>query len=196
MRFARFNLVTVRSGNGVVVCKDAEQAFPLAGEIAEHMQSIAETIDGDAVSRVHGLDELNEMGFSVRERQILHPQWTRFISRMTVARKRIEIVEQNDRHASRLATCVLRLIGERVWRHRLRKKGLSRRSLRRSRCGFRGEDTDLLWFPPIQHDEIVFRQICHRAMTVPHDNANLHEMRRNVNLRSQRRVLRYQIDRR
>jgi hypothetical protein len=89
---------------------------------------------------------------------------------MAVARKGIEVVEQNDGDAANSGGVYLREIGKGVGRQRLRLEW----SKQRSRLGgFRGEDADGLRLTAVKDGKIVFREIGHGAVFIAHDNANL-----------------------
>src|SRR5215469_4980330 len=84
----------------------------------------------------------------------------------------VEIVEEDNRHASRFACAVLRQIGECVWGQQLGELRDCGRF-----AGFYAEDADLARFSLIQDDEIVFGQVLDKAVLVASNNAKLNEAR-------------------
>jgi len=137
------------------------------------VQSVAESVDGDAVFGIESFDELDKMGLGIGEREILHPPGAGFVPLMAVARKGVDIVEQNDSDAADSRAVKLREIGECVGRERLRRERLRRNRPWCRGGGFRGEDADLLRFASVEEDEVVLREIEDGAVFVAGDDAYL-----------------------
>jgi hypothetical protein len=87
---------------------------------------------------------------------------------MAVARKGVDVVEQNDGDAADSWGVKLREIGECVGRERLRWKRARSRG-----GGFRGEDADLLRFAAVEKDEVVLREIQDGTVFVAGDDTYL-----------------------
>src|SRR5690242_7716616 len=101
------------------------------------------------------------MDFSVAESEIFHPPRTGLVSLVTVTRKRVEVVEQNDGDATDRAGVSMRQVGERV--------GGQGPRCRRLRCGgrgFRSKNADGLRLAAIKDGEVLLRQAANRAVVI------------------------------
>ena len=93
--------------------KIRQELAPVATKVAQDMQSIPETVDGDAVSRIKLLYEFDEVLLRVGQSEIFEPVRRVLIWSRRASVKGIQVIEQQDRKAARWGT-VLRKVRESV----------------------------------------------------------------------------------
>ena len=123
MVVTRFNGLPLGSRCGVVPAHDRQKFIAIATEVTEHMQRIGKAIDGDAIAGIKVFQEFNQMLLRICERMVFKPIWRGLIRQRRRAGYSVEIVEQNNRHAPRLVSLILRQIGEIILRQWLCRLG-------------------------------------------------------------------------
>ena len=155
----------------VVSAHHRQKPIAIAGKVAKHVQLVREAVDGNTISRIHLPQKFNQPLLSRCECMILKPTRRGLVRQRSRAVESIEIVEQNNRYASRLARAILHLIGIGVLRQRLCR-------LRRGFARVSRENTNSLRRASVDDLKIVLCQISNRPVCVANNHAKLNQVRR------------------